>query len=52
MSDWSQAEYKALLTYKPIHEDEKNYVDFEFDVNAVSNGIDWRSNGAVNAIRD
>jgi C1A family cysteine protease len=52
MSDWSQAEYKAILTYTPMPESEKNYVDVEFDMNAVSNGVDWRSSGAVQAIKD
>jgi hypothetical protein len=47
MSDWSQAEYKALLTYKPMPESEKNYVNATFDINAVSNSVDWRSNGDV-----
>jgi hypothetical protein len=47
MSDWSEAEYKALLTYKPMPESEKNYVDVAFDMNAVANTVDWRASGAV-----
>ena len=52
MSDWSEAEYKAILTHKPMPESEKNYVDVDFDMNAVANGVDWRSSGAVQSIKD
>ncbi len=51
MSDWSEAEYKALLTYKPMPESENNYVDVAFDMNAVANTVDWRPS-AVNPIKD
>jgi len=50
MSDWTPAEYKALLTYTAMPESEKNYEDFEPVVNASP--IDWRSKGDVQAIKD
>jgi len=49
MSDWSQAEYKALLTYKPMPESEKHYVDVAY---TNSSPVDWRNNGDVQGIKD
>jgi C1A family cysteine protease len=52
MSDWTEFEYKSLLNYIPDMDDENNaeFEIFEEDENAT--GIDWRSHGAVNAIKD
>jgi C1A family cysteine protease len=50
MSDWTEAEYKSLLTAKPMPEEAKNYT--YFPEGAVSNGIDWRASGAVQSIKD
>ena len=50
MSDWTEAEYKSILTYKPMPESEKNYQ--YFPENAVPNSVNWVTAGAVNAIKD
>jgi len=50
MSDWSEEEYKKLLTHKTMPESDKNYV--VFDTNAVANSVDWIAAGAVNGIKD
>jgi C1A family cysteine protease len=50
MSDWTEAEYKSLLTYIP----EKEWIatdNFEA-TNAVPNAVNWVTAGAVNAIKD
>ena len=52
MSDWSDEEYRSILTYKTIPEEDKIYDDQPQDINAVSNAVDWRSSGAVNAIKN
>jgi cathepsin L len=49
MSDWATWEYKNILTHAPMAEADKIYQHFS-EVN--SDGIDWRSKGAVNAIKD
>jgi hypothetical protein len=49
MSDWSQAEYKALLTYKPMPESEKHYVDVAY---TNSSPVDWTTKGDVQSIKD
>ena len=51
MSDWSDEEYRSILTYKPMPEEDKIFDDQPED-NGVSNGIDWRSSGAVNKIKN
>jgi cathepsin L len=52
MSDWTEAEYKAMLTHEPMPESEKNY-EYHPEPAGESNGtIDWRNKGAVNAIKD
>jgi C1A family cysteine protease len=51
MSDWTQEEYKAILTHKPMPEEDKNYQYFP-ETNAVSNSVDWVSAGKVQAIKD
>jgi len=49
MSDWTHEEYKAILTRQPTEgEWESDFV--EGPVSA--SGIDWRSNGCVNAVKD
>ncbi len=50
MSDWTEAEYKAILTAKVMDEADKVYQ--YFPESAVSNGVDWRASGAVRAIKD
>jgi len=51
MSDWTQEEYKSILTYVP-HERDETTVYAEVDSNEVPNSVDWIANGAVNAIKD
>lgn len=51
MSDWTEAEYKKILTYTPMPEADKVYETV--DVNApVPNAVDWIAAGAVNGIKD
>ena len=51
MSDWTQEEYKAILTHKPMPEETKNYQYFP-ETNAVANSVDWVSAGKVQSIKD
>ena len=44
-SDWTEEEYKAILTYTPV--DESEIVYESFDANEINGAIDWRSSGAV-----
>jgi hypothetical protein len=46
MSDWTQDEYSAILTYVPTPEAEENYTFFE-ENNAVANAVNWVTAGAV-----
>ena len=48
MSDWSEAEYEAILTYK----EEPRVEPAFYGLNDTYNPIDWREHGAVNAIQD
>jgi cathepsin L len=50
MSDWTEEEYKAILTHTPMPEDEKIYAEMDISINATP--IDWRSNGDVQSIKD
>lgn len=50
MSDWTDAEYEKILTYKPMPAEKKNIV--KLPTNKVSNAIDWVTSGAVNPIKD
>jgi len=50
MSDWTDFEYKSLLTYIPDDQDED--AEYEIFEEENSSGIDWRSKGAVNSIKD
>jgi cathepsin L len=51
MSDWTESEYKKMLTYTPMPEADKVYETV--DVNApVPNAVDWIAAGAVNGIKD
>lgn len=45
MSDWSEEEYKRILTLKPMPESEKNYQIF--DETHVANSVNWVTAGAV-----
>jgi len=44
MSDWTEAEYKSILTHKSMPESEKHYVSFPV---TVSDTINWVTAGAV-----
>ena len=46
MSDWTQDEYRSILTYVPTPEGEENYSYFD-ENNAVANAINWVTAGAV-----
>jgi len=50
MSDWTEAEYLSLLTYKPLPDAIKNEVDF--NTTTIPNSVDWIAAGAVNPIKD
>ena len=50
-SDWTDAEYKSLLTYVPslsLKEAEPTILD----ATAIPDSIDWVAKGAVNAVQD
>jgi C1A family cysteine protease len=47
-SDWTDAEYKAILTYKPEVRDEM----LEMPRTGVAEPVDWRDEGAVNEVQD
>ncbi len=50
MSDWTEAEYQRLLTYKPMPESAKVYGATH---SATPNStVDWVAAGAVNAVKD
>jgi C1A family cysteine protease len=49
-SDWTEEEYKAILTYTPVDTTEMEFEDF--DANEINGAIDWRSKGAVQSIKD
>merc|ERR1711885_26437 len=49
MSDWTEEEFKSILTYKPeMHEDG---AEAPLTGTAAS-PVDWRDNGAVNDVQD
>ena len=50
MSDWTEAQYQSLLTYRPLPNAYKNVV--VLDTTAVPNSVDWIAAGAVNPIKD
>jgi KDEL-tailed cysteine endopeptidase len=49
-SDWTAAEYKSILGYKPQAAANKNYEIL--DTTTAPASIDWRKNGAVNGVKD
>ena len=49
-SDWTAAEYKNILGYKPQAAANKNYEIL--DTTGLPAAVDWRKNGAVNAPKD
>jgi KDEL-tailed cysteine endopeptidase len=49
-SDWTSAEYKSILGYKPQAAANKNYEIL--DTTATPASVDWRTAGAVNAPKD
>merc|ERR1712166_962344 len=51
MSDWTEAEYKAILTHQPQPEHSKNY-EYIPEVTATYSPINWVTKGKVNAIKD
>ena len=51
-ADWTPAEYKRILGYKP-HGGAKNYPVASFDANvSLPTSVDWRNEGAVNPVKD
>merc|ERR1719476_609178 len=48
MSDWSEAEYHQLLTYKEVEQPEVAF----YGLNDTYTPVDWVAKGAVNAIQD
>ncbi len=50
ISDWTEAQYQSLLTYRSLPNAYKNVV--VLDTTAVSNSVDWIAAGAVNLIKD
>lgn len=51
MSDWTEEEYKARLTYKAMPEEDKVY-EYHPENEAVANSVDWRSSKKVQNIKD
>jgi C1A family cysteine protease len=52
-ADWTPAEYKRLLGYKPDRTRAKNYPVMVADPNVtIPTSIDWRTKGAVNPVKD
>jgi cathepsin L len=49
-ADWTNAEYKKLLGYKPMATDAVQASNFD-DV-SIPDSVDWRTSGAVNAVKD
>lgn len=50
-ADWTPAEYKRLLGYKPIRGGEKTYAPINYNV-SIPTSVDWREQGAVNPVKD
>ena len=50
-ADWSKDEYRRLLGYKPSKGGLKSYAEIPGNIN-IPNEIDWRTQGAVNPIKD
>jgi C1A family cysteine protease len=50
MSTWTHDEYKQLLGYKGQTNETKNVV--ELDTSNLSDSVDWRTKGAVNAVKN
>jgi len=51
MSTWTDAEYKRVLGYRQ-HADEELIATVAFPNATVASSIDWRTKGAVNAVKD
>lgn len=49
-ADWTPAEYKRILSYKPIR-GAKAPVETDF-VAAIPDSVDWRTEGKVNPVKD
>ena len=50
-STWTDAEYKRILGYKPVA-DNSLHATASFPNATVAASIDWRTKGAVNAVKD
>ncbi len=48
MSDWTQEEYEAILTYTSSGE----HIADEVELSPILGAVDWRNSGCVNAIKD
>ena len=50
-ADWTPAEFKRILSYKPLYK-KGGKVQQAANENAIPTDIDWRTKGAVNAVKD
>jgi C1A family cysteine protease len=50
-ADWSKDEYRRLLGYKASKTAVRTYAEVPTNVN-IPNDIDWRTQGAVNPVKD
>jgi len=49
-ADWTPAEYKRMLSYKPIRGDKT--AAYSAENVSIPDSIDWRTHGAVNPVQD
>ena len=52
-SDWTQAEYKQLLGYRKsdVHDEMHDYAPVR-SLGDIPASVDWRTKGAVQAVKD
>jgi C1A family cysteine protease len=50
-ADWTPAEYKRILSFKPRVKNTTNIAPIHSNV-SIPSSIDWRETGAVNAVKD
>ena len=51
-ADWTPAEFKRILSYKPAHKRGAKVQQAAFQETAIPTEIDWRTKGAVNPVKD